>query len=70
MANIDFSKKVSAAQRAADAKAAADLEAKAQAQAYLTSTDWYAMRYAELGTAIPDDVKAGRAEARAALNEG
>ena len=35
------------------------------AQAYLTSTDWYSIREAEGGTAMPSDVKTKRAEERA-----
>ena len=37
----------------------------ATAQAYLTSTDWYSIRAAEGGTAMPADVKTKRAEERA-----
>lgn len=33
-------------------------------QAYLKSTDWYAVRYAETGVAIPEDVASQRASAR------
>lgn len=33
-------------------------------QAYLTSTDWYAVRMSETGVAIPDDVVMARASAR------
>lgn len=33
-------------------------------QAYLTSTDWYAVRMAETGVAIPNDVVTARASAR------
>lgn len=36
----------------------------AELEAYLASTDWYAVRYAETGVAVPDDVKAARADAR------
>ena len=35
------------------------------AQAYLNSTDWYSIREAEGGTAMPADVKTKRAEERA-----
>ena len=35
------------------------------AQAYLNSTDWYSIREAEGGTAMPSDVKTKRAEERA-----
>jgi hypothetical protein len=38
-----------------------------EALAYLTSTDWMAVREAETGTAMPADVKAKRAEARTAV---
>ena len=34
---------------------------------YLISTDWYVIRYAETGAAVPDDVTTARAEARAAI---
>ena len=33
-------------------------------QEYLKSTDWYAIRYADTGDIIPDDVKAKRQKAR------
>ena len=35
------------------------------AKAYLASTDWYSIRAAEGGTAMPADIKTKRAEARA-----
>ncbi|EGQ8456751.1 hypothetical protein K6U16_15175 [Vibrio parahaemolyticus] len=34
---------------------------------YLAETDWYVIREQETGEAIPADVKANRAEARAAV---
>jgi hypothetical protein len=34
---------------------------------YLASTDWYVTRFAEKGVAIPADVSAARADARAAI---
>ena len=37
------------------------------AQAYLNSTDWYSIREAEGGTAMPADVKTKRAEERAKI---
>jgi hypothetical protein len=37
--------------------------------AYLSSTDWYAVRYAEAGTSIPDDVKTKRASFRTEISE-
>lgn len=40
---------------------------KAEAQAYLNSTDWYVVRFAETGTPIPDEVSTGRAAARLIL---
>ena len=36
-----------------------------EAQAYLNSTDWYSIREAEGGKAMPSDVKTKRAEERA-----
>jgi hypothetical protein len=40
---------------------------KAEAQAYLDSTDWYVVRFAETGVPVPVDVTAKRAAARALL---
>lgn len=40
---------------------------KAEAHAYLNSTDWMVVRFAEVGTPIPEEVKAKRAECRALL---
>lgn len=42
-------------------------QAKQEARAYLASTDWYAIRLADTGEVIPQDVKDKRAEARAIL---
>ena len=42
-------------------------EAQAKATEYLLSTDWYVVRLAETGKAIPEEVLAGRAEARLVL---
>lgn len=33
-------------------------------QAYLDSTDWYVVRYADTGEPVPDDVRAKRQSAR------
>ena len=44
-----------------------EIEAQAESRealAYLKRTDWYAIRYADTGEAIPDDVKKRRAAAR------
>ena len=38
-----------------------------ESMAYLASTDWYASRKADTGEAIPSDIAALRAEARAAI---
>ncbi len=43
------------------------IAAKAEAQAYLNSTDWYVVRFAETGVAIPQEVTDKRAEARELL---
>ena len=42
-------------------------KSKSEAQAYLNNTDWYVARYGETGVAIPDYIKAKRAEARLIL---
>ena len=42
-------------------------QAKAEAKAYLASTDWYVVRLTETGVAIPEEVSIKRAEARAIL---
>jgi hypothetical protein len=42
-------------------------QAKAEAQAYLLSTDWYYARLAETGQAVPDDVIAKRKASRELL---
>jgi hypothetical protein len=39
-----------------------------EAQAYLTSTDWYVVRFFETQEAIPSEVSGKRAEARATLS--
>ena len=39
----------------------------AESMAYLASTDWYASRKSDTGEAIPSDIAALRAEARAAI---
>ena len=36
----------------------------AELQNYLNATDWYAVRFAETGVAVPEDVKAERQAAR------
>jgi hypothetical protein len=41
----------------------------AESMAYLASTDWYASRKADTGEAIPSDIAALRATARAAIIE-
>jgi hypothetical protein len=45
----------------------ARVAANHETRAYLTSTDWMAVREAETGTAMPKDVKAARKKARAAV---
>ena len=40
----------------------------AEAQTYLNKTDWYVVREADTGTAMPSDVKTKRAEARTTIN--
>ena len=38
-----------------------------ESMSYLASTDWYAIRYAETGVAVPSDVTTARAAARSAI---
>jgi hypothetical protein len=42
-------------------------QAKAEARAYLNSTDWYYARLAETGQAVPDDVVVKRKASRLML---
>jgi hypothetical protein len=46
---------------------AAQDSVNAAARAYLASTDWYAVRFAETGVAIPEDIAAERMARRAAV---
>jgi hypothetical protein len=41
----------------------------AEARAYLSSTDWYVVRFAETGTEIPEDILAARQAARDSIVE-
>ena len=54
----------------AEIAANAQAEINATSAAYLASTDWYVTRNTETGVAIPDDITAARADARAAIVEG
>ena len=38
-----------------------------QARAYLASTDWYIVRFAESGVAVPSEITTARAAARASI---
>ena len=55
-----------------DEEIAANAQAQinATSEAYLASTDWYVTRNTETGAAIPDNITAARADARAAIVEG
>lgn len=41
----------------------------AELEKYLTSTDWYAIRYAETGEEIPTEILAARSAARIKISE-
>tara|TARA_B100001059_G_scaffold235048_1_gene279477 strand:- start:1597 stop:1998 length:402 start_codon:yes stop_codon:yes gene_type:complete len=41
----------------------------AEAQLYLRRTDWYVVREADSGKAMPDDIKTKRVEARQTIND-
>lgn len=47
--------------------AAAQQEANEEARAYLASTDWYIVRFAESGVAVPSEITTARAAARASI---
>lgn len=47
--------------------AAAQQKKNTESQAYLDSTDWYVVRFAETGVAIPADITTARAAARASV---
>lgn len=38
-----------------------------KAKQYLADTDWYVVRFSELGTPIPNDIKVKRQEARSVI---
>lgn len=42
---------------------------KSELLSYLSSTDWYAIRLADEGTAIPNDIKTARSSARTRISE-
>lgn len=44
-------------------------QANAEARAYLNSTDWYVVRFAETGAAIPQDILDARKAARNSVIE-
>ena len=46
------------------------LKINAESLAYLASTDWYVARFAETGTAIPDEIKVARQAARDSVVKG
>ncbi|MEC3862693.1 hypothetical protein VK792_15485 [Mesobacterium sp. TK19101] len=69
MSNIDMSRMVSAEDKAR-AATVATLEAEvAEQAAYLAATDWYVTRFAETGTAVPEEVRAARTVARDRVSE-
>ncbi len=47
--------------------AAAQAATNRQARAYLASTDWYIVRFAESGVAVPSEITTARAAARASI---
>jgi len=62
--SIDWSKKRTADQLAADGAAKERERINAEARAYLARTDWYVTRQQETGVPIPDVVLTERAAAR------
>jgi len=53
---------------AAEAAQAAQ-EALNEASSYLTTTDWYVVRFAETGVNVPEDVAAKRAQSRVTVEQ-
>lgn len=51
----------------AKAKQIQQEKANKEARAYLTETDWYVVRFAETGVAIPADIAAARQAARESI---
>ena len=51
----------------AEAEPTAQEVTNSESMGYLDSTDWYAIRYAETGVAVPSDVTTARAAARSAI---
>ena len=51
----------------AEAEPTAQEVTNVESMSYLDSTDWYAIRYAETGVAVPSDVTTARAAARSAI---
>lgn len=64
---IDLSKLITAAEKQAEAEAAARAADCLAASSYLAETDWYVTRFAETGMGIPAEVLAQRAAAREVL---
>ena len=46
-----------------------DQESINELESYLSSTDWYAVRFAETGVEIPQEIKDARASARLEISE-
>lgn len=67
--NIDWSKKKTAVEVAAEATADEQARINAEARAYLAGTDWYVTRQQETGVPIPDAILSERAAARARVVE-
>lgn len=53
---------------AAEAQAHARDARRAEAQAYLSETDWLVVRQAETGIAVPEDIRKSRVAARNVLS--
>lgn len=61
---IDWSRKRTAAEAAAQVEANRRVAEAAEARRYLDDTDWYVTRMAETGQPLPPDVSKRRAAAR------
>lgn len=61
---IDWTQVKTAEQKQSEAEQQAKENTNEEARAYLNSTDWYVVRFAETGVAIPQEILDARQAAR------
>ena len=67
MSNIDMSLLISEEETQSLASQQKQMQTNAEARAYLESTDWYVLREAETGVAVPNEIRTKRASCRDAI---